>query len=343
MKMIRNTLCKQITFTLLLPLLIISLLLPAAPALVQTEPLRIVALNFPAFDFSRVIAGNRAQVTMLLPPGTEAHSFEPTPKDLIALQQADLLVFTGGHADFWVEKVVQSFGDNAPRLLRMMDAVKAVEEELIEGMEDVSHIHADSEADSPQKDDHEEDAHGDHDHGEERELDEHVWTSPINASLIASAIARELEALDPQGKDTYRLNLQSYVEQLHQLDLQFRQLVDNSKRKTIVLGDRFPMRYFTAAYGLSYYAAFPGCASQTEPNAKTIAFLISKVREEHIPVVFYIEFSSGQAAQAIAIQTGAKTALLHSIHNVSQKELDEGVSYLSLMRQNLEALREALN
>ncbi len=312
---------KHVTRFLILTLTLI--LLPSFAVSAEEKPLQIVAVNFPAYDFARVIAGNRANVLMLLPPGAEAHSFEPSPRDIIAVQQADLLVFTGGIADYWISEAVAALGEEAPALLRMMDSVTVVTEELVEGMEDTP------------------DEHGEDDQGEE--LDEHVWTSPRNAALIVSDIAEALSRLDPAGQAYYRERLEAYLPELNALDQAFRKLVSGAKRRTIVLGDRFPMRYFTMEYGLDYYAAFPGCSTQTEPSARTLAFLMGKIREEQIPVVFYIEFSSGRSAGVIAEETGAKTLLLHSAHNVTLKELQNGVSYLSLMRGNLETLREALN
>ena len=311
--------------------LLLSLISPR-PAMAESKPLRIVTMNFPAFDFSRVIAGGQGQVELLLPPGAEAHSFEPSPRDVVKLQQADLLVYNGGIGDYWVEEVLASMGDSAPSALRMMDAVQTVKEELAEGMEDVPHAH-DSKEELEEK----------HDEHLDRELDEHVWTSPLNAKLIAGAIADRLTLLDPDGQAGYLERFAAYAAELDGLDLAFREMIQVSKRKTIVLGDRFPMRYFTMEYGLSYYAAFPGCSAQTEPNPRTLAFLMDKIASEKIPVVFYIEFSNQRAARIIAEETGAEPMLLHSAHNVTQTEMDEGISYLSIMKNNLITLQEALN
>ena len=307
--------------------LALLILLPSA-AFTQVPVLKIIAVNFPAFDFSRQIAGDRAQVSMLLPPGAEAHSYEPGPRDILAIQQADLLIYNGGIADVWVSRILASLGAQAPQTLRMMDSVQAVEEELAEGMEDEGHGPGSLEAPD----------------GKEapRDLDEHVWTSPRNAMEIAADIARALTRLDPAAEVYYQTRLAAYLEQLEGLDRDFRDLVAGAKRRTIVLGDRFPMRYFTMEYGLDYYAAFPGCSAQTEPSARTLAFLIGKIRAEGIPVVFQIEFSSGKSARVIAEETGAKPLLLHSAHNVSRAEMDGGATYLSLMRGNLLTLREAL-
>jgi zinc transport system substrate-binding protein len=169
-----------------------------------------------------------------------------------------------------------------------------------------------------------------------------VWTTPNNAIKISRAILAKLSELDPAGRDSYQANFDRFEQELKALDQDFRALFAAAKRNTIVLGDRFPMRYFTNEYKLDYYAAFPGCAAETEPSARTIAFLMDTIRKEEIPVVFHIEFSNQKAANAIAAETGAKTLLLHSAHNVSSQEMADGITYLSIMRQNLNTLKEAL-
>ncbi len=298
----------------------LALLFLTPMATAQAPALSVVAVSFPAYDFAREIAGERAGVRMLLPPGADAHAYEPSPADLVALSRADLLIYNGGVGEAWVEGILNSLGGGAPAALRMMDAVEALEEEIVEGMEN-----------------EEEEGHA----GEE--LDEHVWTSPLNAILISQAIAAELIRLDPAGEAEYRARLSAYGQELLALDADFRALVSTAKRRTIILGDRFPMRYFTREYGLSYYAAFPGCSEQTEPSARTLAFLSGKIREEGIPVVFHIELGNRKAAEVIAQETGARPLLLHSAHSVTPAEMAAGATYLSLMRGNLEALREALN
>lgn len=314
-------------------LLLLCLLLVWPSAIPAQDGLTIIALNFPAYDFSRRVAGDRGQINMLLPPGTDVHSFEPSPKDLIALHSADLVVYNGGIADYWIKDLLAAMEDDAPATIVMMDLVDTVAEETTEGMENATHDHPT--------------AMDNHNHAGDRnenirELDEHVWTSPRNAILISRAIADKLSELDPRGKQVYASNFQQFENALLALDADFRDLVDNAPRKTIVLGDRFAMRYFTREYGLSYYAAFPGCSAQTEPSAKTIAFLIDIIKEEDIPVVFHIELSSRKAASLIASETGARDLLLHSAHNVSQEELDKGITYIDIMRGNLKNLREAL-
>jgi zinc transport system substrate-binding protein len=193
--------------------------------------------------------------------------------------------------------------------------------------------------------DHEADHDHDHDHEHEHEgeIDEHVWTSPVNAIAIVNKIAQIVETKDPDNAEFFEANRKAYVEKLTDLDRQFRDVVSSSKRKTILFGDRFPFRYFADEYGLEYYAAFPGCSAQVEASAATVAFLTDKVKEDKLPVVFTIELSNGKIADAIGEATGAQSLTLNSCHNVTKDQMDSGETYLSLMQKNVETLRIALN
>jgi zinc transport system substrate-binding protein len=181
-----------------------------------------------------------------------------------------------------------------------------------------------------------------HDHEEEVEYDEHVWTSPRNAKLIVQKIADVLKQRDPANAVAYEKNTSSYLAKLTDLDASFQTTVNGAKRKTFVFGDRFPFRYFADAYGLSYFAAFPGCSTETECSAATLVFLINKIKAEKIPVVFHIELSNEKIADAVCEETGARKRLLHAVHNISQRDFDRGESYYTLMTQNVQTLREAL-
>jgi zinc transport system substrate-binding protein len=204
-----------------------------------------------------------------------------------------------------------------------MDMVDVVEEEIVEGMEDDEADEFLAEIVPP-------------------EYDEHVWTSPKNAMRIIGGISAGLAEADPVNAALYRANAAAYTAELDKLDAAFQAAVDSGSRKTIVFGDRFPFRYLADAYGLDYFAAFPGCSTETEPSAATIAFLIDKVRAEKIPVIFHIELSNERMADVISEATGAQKLLLHASHNISKKDFEAGVSYLELMRQNVINLGEAL-
>ena len=304
--------------------------------------LQIVATIFPGYDTARQIAGDRAEVSMLLKPGEEIHSYEPTPMDIRKIRDCDLFIYTGGENDVWVERILDAMGEERPQTLRMVDTVETYEEELTEGMQaerGEEHDHGEEAGEH----DREEDEHGEHDHEEETgEIDEHVWTSPLNLILISQAVAEELRRLDPEGAEIYQDRAREYEKELLALDADIRAIVEGGARRVLVFGDRFPFRYFAQEYGLDYYAAFPGCSSESEPGAATIAFLIDKVRDEGIPVVFSIEFSSGNLARAIAESSGAVTRTFHSCHNVTREEFESGETCLTLMRKNLPVLKEAL-
>lgn len=287
--------------------------------------LSIVTTVFPAFDFAREIAGEQAIICLLIPPGSESHSFEPTAQDILRIQNCDLLICNGGESEVWLEDMLEGLDGDIPRVV-MLDCVQALEEEVKEGMQAQAHEHEEEEAE---------------DHGHEPEYDEHVWTSPRNAALISRAISERLCSIDPENAEYYTSRCDSYCDSLLALDEDFRSLFQELGKPTMIFADRFPVRYFVEEYGLDYYAAFPGCAEQAEPSARTVAFLIDKVREENTPAVFYIEFSNQKMADIICEDTGCKKLLFHSCHNVTRQQLDEGVSYLGLMRKNLETLKEA--
>ena len=291
----------------------------------ENKKISVVATIFPQYDFVRQIAGDNVELKMLLKPGEETHSYEPTPQDIIAIQNSDLFIYVGGENDAWVEDILESMPDNGRKTLKLVDCVDTVEEEHVEGM----------------KADHEE--HGQEEIHSVHEIDEHVWTSPLNAIKIVEQIKEELCEIDPENASDYEENAEAYVAQLNELDQEFQDVVDHSKRKLMIFGDRFPFRYFAEAYGLDYYAAFSGCASDTEPSAATMAFLINKVRDENIKTVLKMELSNENIAKAIAEATNADVKEFYSCHNLTAEQFADGETYLSLMEKNVETLREVLN
>jgi len=368
------------------------------------DPLRIVATIFPQYDFIRQIAGDRVELTMLISPGAESHGFEPTPRDMIALNEADILIYVGGHGDDWVDNVIESLGREDMRRIALVDLVDTLDVEHHHDHhhddcddhdcdhDDHSHAHdhhhddcddhdCDHDDHSHAHDHHHDDCddhdcdHDDHSHAHDHHhddcddhdcehdhhhhdcdhddhdcyhhhhdgIDEHVWTSPQNAILIVQALTDILAGLDPANADFFHENSTNYIQELEALDAAFAEVVAEGVRHTVIFGDRFPFRYLTDAYGLTYHAAFVGCSTDTQASPATIAFLIEKVEAENIPVVFYIEFSNQMIANVIAEATGATLLEFHSAHNVSHADFNAGVTYLDLMWNNVENLREALS
>lgn len=282
----------------------------------KNKKLQIVTTLFPQYDFAKQITGDNADVTLLLTPGSESHTYEPTPKDILKIQNADIFIYIGGESEVWVNEVLESTHNNQLKTLRLMDCVTPAVAEH----------------------DHEHD-----DEHNEMEYDEHIFTSLKNANIILENICNAICDVDTQNEDAYRKNTESYSEKITDLDSQFTEMIQNSKRKIMVFGDRFPFIYFANDYGLEYHAAFTGCSSETEASSATISELIDIVRKNNIPDVFYIEFSSQTIADKIAAASGAKTMLMHSCHNISKEDIENNVSYVDLMTQNYNNLAEALN
>lgn len=283
----------------------------------EDKKFSIVTTNFPAYDFARAVASDQAQIKILLKPGVDMHSYEPSPEDIIDIENCSLFIYTGGESDEWVEGILEN--THNINTLRMMDAVKPVKEEIVEGMES-----------------EEEDK-------EEVEYDEHVWTSLRNAQLIIDAIQNKLSEIYPDERASFTQNSANYKTRLADLDQKFQSIVNNSSRRTLVFGDRFPLRYFVDDYNLKYFAAFPGCSEQNEASSKTISYLVNKIKTEEIPVVLKIELTSDDIAQTIANETGAKVLVFSAAHNISAEDFENGRTYADIMGANLAVLEEALN
>lgn len=278
----------------------------------------IVATIFPQYDFLREIAKDKADIYMLLPPGSESHHFEPSPSDILNISKCDLFVYAGGNVDNWSEKILSSDEMRGKKSLALTDMVTLLCEE---------HHHG-------------------HDHSKEHhhsEFDEHIWTSPVNAVKICNALCEALCEIDSDNSRYYRQNADEYIQKLYELHNTAKEITDNARIKEVVFADRFPIRYFTEEYGLNHTAAFPGCASETEPGPQTLVKLIDKVRDNEIKAVFYQEFSNQKIADLVCESTNAKKLLFHSCHNLSAEEFDNGENYLSLMTKNIINLKEALN
>lgn len=310
------TLYKKITTLCLFAFLCLSLC-SCTSKIHDNGKLKIVATNFVAFDFARSIASQNADITMLLSPGEESHSFEPTPKDIIKINEADIFIAVGGKSDEWVRRLTDTNEINKENIIFMMEIpeIKNIKE----------HNH--------------EEKNG---HSEFYEYDEHVWTSPENAKIIVDTLARKMIERDEENESFYSENLKTYTKELNSLDDEFSDIVNNSVRKTLVFGDRFAFRHFTDAYGLTFYSAFPGCSLETEPDAKTVKSLIDTVKRENIPVVFFKELSNAKVCDAICEATGAKKMLFHSLGTISLEDFENSESYLSIMKKNAVALKEAL-
>ena len=301
-------------------LFIISLLMmTGCVSYTPRKDFNIVVTNFPCYDFVRAITKNDPDISikMLIKPGMDSHSYEPSPQDMVAVKESDLFFYVGGESDDWVNGLLSDMDKN--KVVKMLDLVSHLQlEEHVEGMEEEK---------------------GD----EEDEYDEHVWTSPQNAMEIVSKLTQKMMTLDSKHASNFKKNSINYIKKIENVDQIIKNIVSTSKRKEIIVGDRFPLLYFAKEFNLTYHAAFPGCSEQTEPSASTISYLIDKTKKDQIPVVFKIELSNGQIARTISEETNTKVLTIQSMHNVSAEDFNNHETYVSIMIKNAEALKEALN
>lgn len=287
----------------------------------SSRKISVVTTIFPYYDFTRHLAGDKANVKLLIPPGSEPHDYEPSPKDILSINEADIFIYNGGESDVWVENILSSL-DRDVKIMKMFDYIEPLYEQDI-------------------------------DHNQGDEYDEHIWTSPKNALIMSGAISREIISSDSANEKYYKNRTKSYISQLSELDNAFRNVsgaeeyslasADRTAQNTLVFADRFPLLYLAAEYGFNYVSAFPGCTSETQPSVKTVIKLIDFVNLNNIPVVFHLDNSNENLAGLISEDTGARVMPFYSCHNVTKSQYENGETYISLMELNLKSIREAFS
>ena len=285
--------------------------------------IQVVVSNFASYDFLRAIIGNNdnVELTFLMGPGKDAHSYEPTAQDLVAIENADLFVYIGGEMEKWTDKVLESLDNKNTKIICIADSVDKIEEKEVDGAEE--------------EDEEEE---------EEGAFDEHIWTSPSNAIKMVNFLEKAMEEIDSNNTQKYRENADNYIAQIKDVDSKIQEIVDNKARNRLIFADKMPMQYFIDYYKLEVSAAFAGCSTETDPSAKTIAYLLDKVKEEKIPVVLYIELNPGKVANTVATEVGngCQSMQIQTLHNVSLDDFNNGETWVSLMTRNIEVLKKAL-
>ncbi|MDO4296299.1 MAG: metal ABC transporter substrate-binding protein [bacterium] len=298
----------------------------------EGKSLKIIAVMFPEYDWLREILGERleeVELEMLLDSGIDVHSYEPSLEDILEISSCDLFVYAGGESSEWVDEVLKQSQNPQRKVLSLLELLgsEAKEEEYVEGME--------------RTEEHE--AHEGEE--EESEYDEHVWLSLRNAERFTQSIADTLGELDEENAEYYQSRQEAYRQKLADLDERYQMVVEAAPQKTLIFGDRFPFRYLTEDYGLSYYAAFAGCSTEINASFETIVFLADKMKELEISKILTIEKSDEKIAKTVletANLSEAEILTLDSLQSVNQKEIEEGKTYLSTMEENLEVLQKAL-
>lgn len=298
----------------------------------QSEKLQIVTTIFPVYDWTKEILGysdDHAELTMLLDNGVDLHSYQPTADDLIKVSACDMFIYVGGESDGWVEDALKNATNRDMVIINLMESLgdSVKKEEMVEGMQESEHGH-----------EHE-------DESEHGHSDEHVWLSLKNAEILCKAIADKLAELDPDHKDRYSANMLTYIVKLSDLDTKYKASIDSAAKKTVLFGDRFPFRYLIDDYNLDYYAAFSGCSAESEASFETITFLSNKVDELGLTSVLTIEGTKHKIAETIISNTRSKNQqvrTMDSLQSTTSIDVKNGTTYLSVMDQNLEVLKNAL-
>ena len=345
-----------------------------ASAETNSSKLSVVTTIFPEYDWVKEIAGmnedsvdksaaDNIDLTMLLDNGVDLHSFQPTAADIARISTCDIFIYVGGESDAWVDDTLKEVKNKDMKVINLLESLgdSIKEEEVVEGMEEEDEEHEDEASDedadhdevaTEEDADHdevatEEDAdHEGHHHEEgEIEYDEHVWLSLKNTQVLTKVIADALMEKDANHADAYRKNLEAYDQKLTELDKEYAKAVEEAKVDTILFGDRFPFRYLTDDYGLNYYAAFVGCSAETEASFETIIFLSGKVDELKLPAICVIENSDGKIAETVKENTKTgdqEIVTLNSLQATTSKDVEEGATYYSIMKENLDSLKKAL-
>ena len=291
----------------------------------NTDKLKVVVTNFAAYDFVKQIANDNIELEFLLQPGVEAHSYDPTAKDLVNIQEADIFIYIGGNLEQWADKILETIDNTNTKTICLLDTVTLIKQEHVES----SNEHH-------------------HEHNENNAFEEHIWTSPENAIKIVQELANILSENDSKNSNIYKKNANKYIAEIKNVQTEIQKIVNNKKRNKLIFGDKMPMQYFLNEFGLEASAAFNGCSTDAEPSSLTIASLVEEIKAENIPVILYIELNNGKVANIIAENVKTKynidvnTMQIQSLHNVSKEDFENGETYVTLMTRNLNVLEAAL-
>jgi len=325
-----NGLKNKITAGLLLIFFILNIFTVASCVKTDAEnnddgKIKIVATLFPQYDFAKQIAGDKANVTLLLPPGTESHGFDPKPADMVDIYDSDLFVYTGKEMEPWAETIIKTVKNDA---LVIVDCSENIT--LLDSGED-------------EHDDHDDHDHDEHTHEYEHGADPHIWLDPTRAMIMVDNILNAFIEKDSENADFYTQNAENYKKQLQKLDDDIFDVINNAKRNVIVFGGRFSYIYFLTHFHLDYVTAYDSCSTNAEPSVSKIGDVIDFIRENNIPCIYYEELADPKVAKSISNETKTEYLQFSTAHNVTKSEFDNGITFLDIMYDNLENLKKGLN
>lgn len=306
---------KMIISTIIILLLLGALSACGSNEIIENDKLTIITTLFPQYDFAREIVKDKGEVSLLLPPGVEAHSYEPTPQDIVKIRNADVFIYTSEYMEPWAVKMVKDIGSDQLKVVNLSEGLSLIESD---------------------------DDHDDEHHPEADGKDPHTWLDPVYAEIMVENISDAISEVDPINTEFYNDNAKDYMEKLQVLDKNFKDVFSKTKSDTIIYGGHFAFGYFTQRYGLKHLSPYSGFSPNAEPTPNKIVELIKKLEDLDVKVIYYEELVDPKVANIIAEATGAKIELLHGAHNISKNELESGITYLDIMYENLEKLKEGL-
>lgn len=278
----------------------------------------VVTTLFPQYDFARQIAGEYAQVDMLLSPGSESHMYDPTPSDMLKISRSALFVYTGETMEPWAHEIIDSFGEDAPMTVDCSQGVTLIG----------THEHSEEQGHDEEHDEHTADAH--------------IWLNLLNSAVMVDNIAAGLCTVMPEHKDEFLARAQELKNELLEIDAQFEDIFKGAENSTLVFGGRFSYIYFIDRYGIDYVTAYTSCSANAEPSVAEIAAVAEYINQNDVPVIFREELSTATVANSIAQDTGAQVLQFSTAHNVTKDEFDSGITFCDIMRSNMENIREAV-
>lgn len=288
-----------------------------------SEKISIITTLFPQYDFAKAIGGDKVDVTLLLPPGIEAHAYEPKPSDIAKINSAKIFVYTGEFMEPWAHDIIKSAGKN----VEVVDAsigIKMIQEKNEYEQKEISR--------------HEPEKKYDRNGG----VDPHIWLDFDNAKTMAKNIAQALARIDPKNAEYYQNNLQSYQDKLTQLDNSYRDTLSSCKTKTIIHGGHYTFGYLAKRYDLEYVSA-QGFSPDSEPTAKDMIALTEQIKKNNIQYIFSEELVNPKITETLARETNAKLLLLNGAHNLTKEDYESDATFISLMENNLKNLSLGLN
>lgn len=280
----------------------------------DSSKIEVVATLFPQYDFVKQVGKDKVSVSLLLPPGTETHTYDPSPKDIININKSKLFVYTGEYMESWAESIASSI-DKSVKVLDVSTGIEYIKEE---------HNHEEE-------------------HEHEHEYDPHIWLDISNAKIMVDNILKSLIEIDSENAEYYTQNATEYKEKLDELDMKFENVISSGKRNIICFGDKFAYMYFIQRYNLEYITAYDSCSSSSEPSVARVLEIEERIQKENIPVIFYESLSEGTVAKSIARDMNIQALEFSSVHTVSLEDVQNGATYISVMEKNLDSLSKALN